>query len=385
MPRFTIPADFKGSTIEALSRKNDDWEFPVKEVYGSLRPSPFGAGRKGSDLRPIGFDLLKSYVRTCRDHGIAFNYTLNLSCHSNREFTAKGIQEIVAFVKKLGSIGIHHYTVAMPSVIDILNKHVPEAKVGVSVISTIDSPFRLRSFVSTANIDRVIFPAFMNRNLEGIDRMIACKQELGIEFGTIVNSLCFIDCPFRAFHYSSGSHNKKTGMEDYYFARCYTMKLQDPVQILKAPWIRPEDIRSYARRGIDSFKISGREFWNADFPRVVDIYNQGSFDGNLMDVLTGFEGMGKVFNMPNRPLDRFTRPFLEGKLSCTGKECDTCNYCPSQARLIQVDHEKSQPSVRYFEAQLDALSNGRRNAPALARRIVSRSRRTLSKLRGAGA
>jgi len=46
MPRFTIPADFKGSTIEALSRKNDDWEFPVKEVYGSLRPSPFGGGPK---------------------------------------------------------------------------------------------------------------------------------------------------------------------------------------------------------------------------------------------------------------------------------------------------------------------------------------------------
>jgi len=45
---------------------------------------------------------------------------------------------------------------------------------------------------------------------------------------------------------------------DYCMMKCIPKKLEYPEEIIKAPWIRPEDIHKYERIGINSFKISNR-------------------------------------------------------------------------------------------------------------------------------
>ncbi|MCW3999926.1 MAG: hypothetical protein NWE93_06785 [Candidatus Bathyarchaeota archaeon] len=348
MPSFSVPADFQPSTIEKFAARNQKWEIPVKDVYGSLNPSIFGSGRTSSVLRQTKFGDLQKYVEACNSNGITFNYTLNFNCISNMEFTDKGKKEILGFIHKLYSIGIKRFTAVLPSVMLLLKDNFPDVKVTVSVISNVDSYTRLKAFLAAGNIDRIMIPESMNRKMARLEKLTAQGKELGVEFGTIVNGLCLIDCPFREYHYSFNSHalgGKKFKPGDYYVSRCSLTKLENPAEVLKMGWIRPEDLHHYVDAGIEVFKIAGRETTKPDFIRVVDVYNQGTYDGNLWELFRSFSvppeaealNYAKMITLQNRDLGAFTKRFFVAKSFCTTKDCETCNYCTDNAHLVQVN------------------------------------------------
>jgi collagenase-like PrtC family protease len=349
LPSFSIPADFQTSTIEQISKKNEKWEIPVKDVYGTLNPSIFGSGRTSSLLRPIKFDILEKYVKTCNQNGITFSYPLNFNCTGNMEFTDKGKKEIAQFLRKLDSIGIKKYTTVLPSMIELLNQVVPEAKVAVSVISNVDSVSLLKMYTSSKNVNRIMLPEYMNRKIAKMEKLISYGKKLGVDFGTIVNVICLIDCPFRSYHYAFSSHGGKSKdfkPQDYYSTRCTYFKLNNPEEVMKMGWIRPEDLKKYVDIGISVFKIAGREIVNPDFIKTVDIYNQGSYDGNLWELLRCFStpsnssevlNYSKVFSLNNKDLGQFTKRFFEAKSFCSTKDCETCNYCNANSQLVHVN------------------------------------------------
>lgn len=350
MLSFSIPADFQVSTMEQIGKRNAKWDIPIKEVYGSLNPSIFGTGRSSSVLRQIKFDTLKKYVAACEQNGVKFNYALNFNCTSNMEFTDKGKKEVVKFLRKLGSIGVERFTAVLPSIMELLNFAVPDAKVSVSVISNVDSYGRLKAFLASKNVDRVMLPEYLNRRMSKLEKVTSYGKNLGVEFGTIVNGLCLIDCPFRDFHYSFNSHamgGKNFQPADYYVSICTLRKLENPTEVLKMGWIRPEDLKHYVSADVNVFKIAGREMYKPDFLRVVDIYNEGSFEGNLWELFRCFSqtppneklNYSKMFNMPNsEEMSQFTRRFFEAKSFCTTKECETCNYCNTNSNLIHANN-----------------------------------------------
>jgi collagenase-like PrtC family protease len=362
MATFSIPADFQLSTVDQLSEQNKKWDYPVGEVYGSLVPSLFGSGRSSSLLNRIGYHELSKYVESCKSKGIEFNYTLNFSCDSNLEFTRAGKNKVIKYLKKLDSLGVHRFTTVLPSMMDLISTHLPESKLSVSVIADVDSPTRLREFISAKSVDKIMLPEFMNRKVAQLERLISTGKSLGIKFGTIVNSTCLIDCPFRNFHYIFGSHNtagKVTEPIDYWCTRCNLLKLNNPVEVLKMGWIRPEDFQFYVNLGIDVFKIAGREKRKADFVRVVDGYNKGSFDGNLWAFLKCFSDAlnpaDEMFIMENANLGQFTKRFFEAKAFCTTKNCDACNYCQSNASLVQVVNYDKWTSL--LQAEISTFKN----------------------------
>lgn len=347
MASFSIPADFQTSTIERIAEKNKQWDMPITDVYGTLNPSIFGSGRITGVLRQINFDSLNKYVDACNRNDVSFNYALNFLCSSNMEYTEKGKKEIIKFLQKLSSIGVKRFTVVLPSVIELLRASVPDAKISVSVISNVDSLSRLKVFLSSKNVERIMLPESMNRKVGRLEKLIRQGKEVGVEFGTIVNGICLIDCPFREFHYSVNSHSVAgTNFKpvDYYGSRCAVIKLENPAEVLKMPWIRPEDIKRYVDFGITIFKVAGREMHKADFLKVVDIYNKGSYDGNLWEFLRCFStpphneplNYSKMFDLQNKSLGQFTQRFFESKSFCTTKDCETCNYCNTNSHLVHV-------------------------------------------------
>jgi collagenase-like PrtC family protease len=348
LPSFSIPADFQSSTIEQIGRRNEKWDIPIKDVYGSLNPSIFGSGRTSSVLRQINFDALKKYVDACNKNGVSFNYTLNFNCISNMEFTEKGKKEITKFLQKLRSIGVERFTAVLPSMMMLIKQAVPDAKVSVSVISNVDSFSRLKAFLAYQNVERIMLPEFMNRKIGRLEKLASQGKELGVEFGTIVNGTCMIDCPFRDFHYSFNSHataGKKFQPADFYVSRCSLFKMQNLAEVLKSGWIRPEDLKHYVDAGVSVFKVAGREMYKPDFQRVVDIYNQGSYDGNLWELFRCFSTApsteplvySKMFSLDNKEAGFFTERFFKSKNFCTTKDCETCNYCNANAQLVHVN------------------------------------------------
>lgn len=349
MSTFSIPADFKPSTIDQIAQKNKAWDIPVKEVYGSLNPSIVGSGRHGAVIHPMKMGTLKKYVDNVHKNELEFNYALNFSCASNMEFTPKGQKKIIKFVRKLRSIGIKRFTIVLPSIIELIDKFVPDTNISVSVISTVDSVGKVKAFMATKSVDKIILPEFMNRKIAQLEKISSYKKEAGFKLGTIVNSTCLIDCPFRNFHYAFASHTasgKKYKPIDYWSTRCTLMKLKNPVEVLKMGWIRPEDITKYSKMGIDSFKIAGREMKNTDFSKIVDIYNKGDYDGNLWELLRCFSDScappselvyGRMFDIQNKKLDDFTKNFFETKTLCKARNCENCRYCLNNADLVQVN------------------------------------------------
>lgn len=359
-PFFSIPADFTLSSLDRIAENNSLWAIPIREVYGSLNPSPWGTGREQYILPKCDLYELRTYVAACLNRNIEFNYCINLNCTGNIEFCRIGQKSLADFARMLVEVGVSRVTVTLPSIIETLQHTSPGLKVTVSVIASIDSINKLKYFTVFPNVDRIIVCEYLNRRIGALDLLVRnCPR--GISLGTIINSLCLIDCPARSFHYSFGSHaiNKTEHyfIHEYYGAKCALRKIDNPSEFLKMPWIRPEDLSLYWDLGISYFKLSGREMRGADWISVVDIYNQGSFYGNAIDLFMGFiDGpFNKIFFLPNSELGRLTARFFENPDLCDPIKCFKCNQCDEYVNLIEIDDEKKRLWSGMFSKDLQSF------------------------------
>jgi len=109
---------------------------------------------------------------------------------------------------------------------------------------------------------------------------------------------------------------------DYYFDKCISIRVRDPAQIIRSPWIRPEDMKEYEAIGIEDFKISGRANAVNWIINCMDAYSQGTFKGNLLEVLDCPSELRYTFYLDNGLLDGCIDQWKNCK-----KICDDCRYC----------------------------------------------------------
>lgn len=96
----------------------------------------------------------------------------------------------------------------------------------------------------------------MNRRIPELTKIV---QTSPIPISTIVNPFCNFGCAYRTIHYNFMAFRDNTDqveLAEYFGARCGQMKVDNPVEILKIPWIRPDDIPRYEALGIHWFKIN---------------------------------------------------------------------------------------------------------------------------------
>ena len=163
---------------------------------------------------------------------------------------------------------------------------------------------------------------------------------MDIEPGMIVNTLCDADCPYRQFHYDLVSHVLPGGERPnlwYYGSECKMRRLLDPKQVLRLPWVRPDDLDRYCDAGVKRFKLGGRDLikFGADFARSVADYNRRSFTGNLTDLFLCYADVERrgVYRLDNSPeLDAYLRANFSGELNCL--ECSECGKCRDLAAGI---------------------------------------------------
>ena len=92
-------------------------------------------------------------------------------------------------------------------------------------------------------------------------------------------------------------------------------------EILKATWIRPEDLHRYAGL-VDVVKLATRQHANPDM--VISAYERGSFEGNLLDL---FEpGFSPAFFPRFIDNAAFPSDWFDRTSACPGDRAD-CGYC----------------------------------------------------------
>jgi len=235
----------------------------VYEAYGSLRTGAIGSARPAACLPETTIEHAKQHVELAHELGITFNYIINAPCMGNLEFDATGRRAIREYLEMVDGLGVDMVTVAIPYLIEVIRNDFPHLQVKASEIANINSAQRAQYFVNDLGVDTLTLEIVINRDFR-ILRSIRRSIPPEIELEVVVNPACLYQCPYHDYHNTivghtgQESHHLRGYYMDYCMMRCIPAHLSRPAELMKARWIRPEDMGEYEAIGINRFKISNR-------------------------------------------------------------------------------------------------------------------------------
>jgi collagenase-like PrtC family protease len=309
---------------DLLNNSND-----IYAVYMAGTPDYVGTGR--TNLSAPGLEEIAEQTEYAHEKGVKMEIVLNSSCMGGLHLTPQGYNKINWYFEQLNNIGIDSITVAEPYFVEMLAKDF-DMDVVVSVLSFVDSPQKAE-FYEELGANTIVIDPVVNRDFPKLE---AIKESTSCDLKLLVNEGCLYQCPFRYAHFNFFSHANGPGpklsiLDDYYYYKCLSLRINDPQQLIKSPWIRPEDLKEY-KHITDTFKIGGRTHFVNWILNNVQAYSNESYDGNLMDLLDCPKDIRDLFYIPNKE--------LEGAISqwkkC-GKVCVKCGYCKRLTeKIVQV-------------------------------------------------
>jgi collagenase-like PrtC family protease len=366
--------------------------FPVSHIYGKLADDVIGGVRPSFLLPRVTREEVERYVRITHEAGIRFNYLINTTCLANIHYTREGYHAIRELLDWLSETGVDTLTIGFPYLVRLVKEKYPHFEVKVSSVARINTVTRARQY-EDLGVDELILDEMLNRDFEtlrAIKEAVSCPVEL------ITNPCCIWECAQQLEHVSHDGHASQTQSHHSYcylqfpYVVCTGQKLLDPVNIMKARWIRPEDLTAYEAIGITRFKVVERFKTSEALCLAVKAYSSRGYDGNLVDLLTlpnrgsflppnreyfnkpQFVDMeqvamvGKlmdvsfsdVVNIPNKALDGFLDTFR--RVDCRRTPCDECGHCRRTfERVATYDRERARRSAADLAAFAESILDGR--------------------------
>lgn len=259
--------------------------YPVAEMYGKF-PSDFAGGGRPSYMgTPLTRKDLERYVALLARHGIAFNYLLNGACQGNREWTRRWQRKLMSLLDLLGAMGIQHVTASTPFLVEAVKARLPHFHVKAGLYAMIDTPRRARFWEQLGADTLTLDCRSINRDFP---RLKAIRGAVRCDLQLIANHICLPNCPLLGYHQNGIAHSSDgshTLFLDYCFFRCSRLRLEDPSLLIKAGWIRPEDLGAYEAMGFATFKLLERGIPSEDLLKRVKAYSLRRFEGNLAEIL----------------------------------------------------------------------------------------------------
>ena len=168
---------------------------------------------------------------------------------------------------------------------------------------------------------------------------------------------------------------------------CKQKSAQDPSELIRGMWIRPEDAKYYEEIGYGKLKIIDRLKETSWLLNVVDAYNDGKYDGNLSDILCSFDTFEKEETktpvikkddiceekiqslrnywdlkpyIDNKKLNElnFIDFFRKSKTDCRNIKCSDCKYCEKIAKqTVHVNTENANNVVNNLDIIKDTMAD----------------------------
>ncbi|MDD5306900.1 MAG: U32 family peptidase [Deltaproteobacteria bacterium] len=380
--KLSVACNFDDALLDGLA------PYPVYEIYGKLTADYFGGGRPSFYLPEVNRRVVKRYAGKAHERGIGFNYLLNASSMGNTEFSKAGQRHLEGMLEWLDDAGVDSVTVANVYFLRLVKRRYPRLKVRVSSHRFTDTPRKIRFWVDNGADYIVVSEVNIHREFAVLEAMRKAAGDTELQL--IVNNWCRTDCAIAGNHavaLSAASQSGNKGFPlDYCSVVCNELRLREPVNYLRANWIRPEDLHIYEALGYENFKIVERNTPTRILLDRVKAYAARRYDGNLLDLVQNYaypeEKMGeqakdaysgrrmrKYFFKPhkvnllkfdkivrfgktasvlyplrgknpvqidNRSLDGFIDHFLNQ--SCQALDCEECRYCHEwAARTVKID------------------------------------------------
>jgi collagenase-like PrtC family protease len=361
----------------------------VDSLFGKLPFDIVGGARPGFVLPQINRKDVEQYIHACHQRELEFSYLLNAPCLGNLQYSKKGYGQLVELLEWIDhTAGADEVTIGMPYLVDLVSKRFPRLKIKISTTARVNTVRKALQY-EDMGVEEIIIDEHINREfktLEAIRKAVKCTLEL------IVNNICLWQCPYNYEHVNHDGHASREGEEDQYCYLqypgylCLYRKLMDPVELLKSPWIRPEDIPHYESIGYDRFKITERFKRTPLLLENVRAYENRHYDGNLLDLFTlprkgaftpvhleyfiqpkhvnimKISELEKVFDLEVRDLIQLDNKKLEGFIEhfkqkdCSETSCSSCRYCDAIFEKVAVvkkeEVERAAQKVKNFSEKL---------------------------------
>lgn len=328
------------------------------QIYGVLPTSLMGSGGSGPDIPPMTTEQAEEYIDLAHSAGLTFNYLLNAPCLSNMEWQEDTHRELLHHLEWLSNAGVDSVTVAIPYLLELVKCQFPHLKIEVSTIAHVNSVARAEYFESLG-ADSIMLDSNINRDFKLLK---AIRGAVNCELGVLTNTLCLYQCPYEYYHnntmgHASQSHNSLNGFYmDYCVLHCALSSLSDTSQLIKARWIRPEDVHIYQQIGIDFFKVGGRAMPTEWIVNAAKAYAELQYQGNLYDLLNPLTPKGRhatpslsstqAATIASAPEIYIDNQALDGLIDFFKKQdclsgCAKCRYCQEVAdRVVKFDHHE---------------------------------------------
>ncbi len=388
--KLSVATNFQGDLIPRIARIKRN---SIIELYGKLS-SDFVGGGRGSYLLPgVTKGKVERYVEEAHQNGIKFNYLLNAACLDNKEFTMQGQKKLRQLLDWLVDIKVDLVTVAIPYLLEFIKMRHPQLKVCISLYAGVDTIEKLK-YWENLGADIIILSPNINRKIRLLKDIVKCKK---CEIELIANFACLYDCPYRFYHSVFQSHASQGGHVlhgfaiDYCILSCSYARINNPTEIIRSPWIRPEDIDYYKDIGIDRFKLIDRTKSAEKTLSIVNAYTNKYYEGNLVDLLPNFHAIGQAkvslfhkikfffhpfsvnifrlkrmkgllsefkFYIDNRKLDGFLKHFIDK--DCSLVTCQDCGYCEKIAKeIVMIEPGYQNRTLNKLKRAKDELVSGR--------------------------
>jgi len=392
--KLSVAANYDGELVEKLAG------FPVVEAYGKFAADPVGGGRPSYMGTALTKRDLAAYVAELKRHDISFNYLLNSSCLGNREWGRRWQRKLMRLLEGLGAMGIRRLTVSTPYLLERIKAALPQFYVKVGIYAQIDTPRRAR-FWRDLGADALTLESFsINRDFATLR---AIRAAVDCELHLIANHPCLPNCPMQPYHQNGFAHSSDGSRGlfiDYCFLHCTAKRLEDPSMLVKAGWIRPEDIAFYESLGYEHFKLLERGIPSEELLKRVRAYSTRTSGENLAELILpyGFRKapakqrfwLARNFLRPGQvhpwklrpfyamlkeqgmlfPLDRnpfridsaeIPADFIHGfdQRRCSHVACEDCRYCDDiAAKAVTIDPAFREQQLRRIRDATQSLANG---------------------------
>jgi hypothetical protein len=345
---FCMPADFRQETIDEYDKLNKEYkDSKIVETYGNVTiENVLGSGRAIDTLPRVDLMDLRDYVQYSREKNIDFNYTINATQLGNKEFTREGFVQMREFIKNLWEAGVRTLTIALPSIIELVQSLGLDFRIKASTLCQITNVNKALAY-KKMGMSRIVVDESINRDfalLKGISEIFNGNVEI------IINPLCLKDCTYRMFHYNQISSDSMDVTHDvsvnYYEHRCVLQRHQKISNMLRMCWVRPEDLEYYTSVGIRYFKLQGRQLvFKGDPLRTIKAYLDKDFDGDMFDLINMFYSINHFkIRLDNKKLEGFIKPFYEVPGFCK-RDCERCHYCDKFAKKI-IDYPEAENMIK---------------------------------------
>jgi collagenase-like PrtC family protease len=387
---LSIPINFEDAFFSEVDLS------AVDEVYGKFSSDCVGGGRPSIAFTgPSKKDFIK-YVAEVHKRGIHFNYLLNSTCIDNIEFTKKGHWAIRKLLDFICEQEIRSVTIVLPTLAAIIRKYYPQLRINVSTNALVDRLEKVHFWEDAFGVEQItLCHTAINRDFPELKRIIKYKHSCDLQL--ICNLFCKRNCGIQGLHanfqsHASQVHHKHDLIQaDYFCLNCTATVFLDPEEVIKAGWIRPEDLCVYEQIGIKKFKLAERGLTTKALANIVSAYTNRKYDGNFADLIpsdakykfiveknfwhffkhyfkpgtVNIRSMNKALrslmelqknteytqhlgiDMHNPSLDSFVNFFIHN--DCRSLECKSCGYCSSWAsktiKKIPPANDQSAPEM----------------------------------------